>query len=288
MLRATPIRPRPAVAGKCAPGKPQALTEQGRSPISPALFLQPLLTQRRGRGVLRSSAYRRVEDRAMLLLGNPCSRLKLLLATAVHVVGLISKVCVPTFAAIELVPLPMPVKQPDEKIVAISAMDDIRAPASVQPSGEPGRARARSEVVAVAPVEHIIARVAVQHVSARSPVEHVLAPVGELYARIPAPAPQLVVTRRAVDDIAAVPSEDVVYTTEAVYLVLTILTVQIVCFVGAGEHAAFVGAAGYVVGDIDRFWVSGLYGAISYSTDTLELFDGPSSLASVFFRCCLR
>src|SRR5829696_5385918 len=248
-----------------------------------------LFTQRRGRGVLRSSAYRRVEDRAMLLLGNPCSWLKLLLATAVHVVGLISKVCVPTFAAIELVPLPMLVKQPGyKKIVAISAMDDIRAPASVQPSGEPGRARARSEVVAVAPVEHIIARVAVQHVSARSPVEHVLAPVGELYARIPAPAPQLVVTRRAVDDIAAVPSEDVVYTTEAMYLVLTILTVQIVCFVGAGEHAAFVGAAGYVVGDIDRFWVPGLYGAISYSTDTLELFDGPSSLASVFFRCCLR
>src|SRR5215212_1510691 len=56
MLRATPIRPRPAVAGKCAPGKPQALTEQGRSPISPALFLQPLLTQRRGRGVLGSSS----------------------------------------------------------------------------------------------------------------------------------------------------------------------------------------------------------------------------------------
>src|SRR5215208_1849220 len=77
-------------------------------------------------GILGSSAYRRAEDRAMPLLRNPCSRLKLLFATAVHEVVLISKVCVPAFAAIEPIP-PLPVKEPDKKIVAIPAMDDILA-----------------------------------------------------------------------------------------------------------------------------------------------------------------
>jgi hypothetical protein len=71
-------------------------------------------------------------------------------------------------------------------------------------------------------------------------------------------------------------------------IILAVLTGQPVWFVGAGEHAAFVGAAGYVVGDIDRFWVSGLYRAINYRTRfILEHFDGSSSLTSVFFRCCL-
>src|SRR5215212_8555914 len=42
MLRAIPIRPRPPVAGKCAPGKPQALPQalkdKGRGFMTPALL----------------------------------------------------------------------------------------------------------------------------------------------------------------------------------------------------------------------------------------------------------
>jgi hypothetical protein len=61
-------------------------------------------------GVLGSSAYRRAEDRAMLLLENRWTPLNL---AAVHVVVLIRKVVVPTFTAIELVPLP-PVGGPEK------------------------------------------------------------------------------------------------------------------------------------------------------------------------------
>jgi hypothetical protein len=68
--------------------------------------------------LLGSSAYRRVEDRAMLLLRNTSSHLYLLLATAVDVVLLTSKVIVPPFTAIELVLLP-PVPGSGQEIVAI-------------------------------------------------------------------------------------------------------------------------------------------------------------------------
>src|SRR5215213_7033625 len=44
----------------------------------------------------------------MLLLGNPWSQPNLLLAATVHEVVLISKVFVPTFTTIDLVPLPVP------------------------------------------------------------------------------------------------------------------------------------------------------------------------------------
>jgi hypothetical protein len=58
--------------------------------------------------VLGSSAYRRAEDRAMLLLVHNlvhnCSPLNLLLTAAVHVVVLVGTVFVPTLTAIELVP----------------------------------------------------------------------------------------------------------------------------------------------------------------------------------------
>jgi hypothetical protein len=38
MLRAIPIRPRPAVAGKCSPGKPQALEGRAGLTGAPALL----------------------------------------------------------------------------------------------------------------------------------------------------------------------------------------------------------------------------------------------------------
>jgi hypothetical protein len=66
----------------------------------------------------------------MLLLENRLSRLPLLLATAVHVVVLIRKVVVPTFTAIELVPLPS-VPGSVQGIVAIPPVEDVLARASV-------------------------------------------------------------------------------------------------------------------------------------------------------------
>jgi hypothetical protein len=75
-------------------------------------------------GVLGSSAYRRAEDRAMLLLRNTSSHPCLLLATAVDIVLLTSKVLIPPFTAIELVPL-LPVPGSDKPIVAIAPVEDI-------------------------------------------------------------------------------------------------------------------------------------------------------------------
>jgi hypothetical protein len=86
-----------------------------------------------------------------------------------------------------------------KKIVAIPAIEDILALLSAI------LLASEHIVLSVAPVEHIIARVAVQEVSARPPVEHVLARVGvvRIKARIPAPALHLVVTRGAVDAYVA-------------------------------------------------------------------------------------
>jgi hypothetical protein len=65
----------------------------------------------------------RASDRAMLLLENRWSPLNL---AAVHVVVLIRKVVVPTFTAIEFIPLPVLARY--QVIVAVAPIDDIIAP----------------------------------------------------------------------------------------------------------------------------------------------------------------
>src|SRR5215217_4159156 len=53
MLRAIPILPRPVVAGKCAPGKPQALKKKGRGFMTSSLPYA-LIHQRPRREILGS------------------------------------------------------------------------------------------------------------------------------------------------------------------------------------------------------------------------------------------
>src|SRR5215208_1645784 len=82
MLRAIPIRPRPAVAGTCAPGKPQALKGKGRGdegsgpspcPHSPEC-VEGEFSELRPYGVLRSSALRSTYGAKGLLRNGWCVR----------------------------------------------------------------------------------------------------------------------------------------------------------------------------------------------------------------------
>src|SRR5215216_7519988 len=106
----------------------------------------------------------RAEDRVMLLLDNRGSPLNL---AAVHVVILIRKVVVPTFTAIELVPLPS-VAGSVQEIVAIPPVEDVLARASGHFSFV--------AVVAVAPVDDVIATPSVHFiVVAVAPVDDIIA-----------------------------------------------------------------------------------------------------------------
>src|SRR5215207_4567962 len=80
------------------------------------------------------------------------------LATARHVVKLVSKIIVPAFTAVEFIPLPVTGRV--KMIVAVPAVEDVLAPTSPQ-----------HLVVAVASVEHFIVLSAGQDVSARLAVE---------------------------------------------------------------------------------------------------------------------
>src|SRR5215216_2788633 len=86
------------------------------------------------------------------------------LATAVHIVDLVSKVFILAFTTIELIPIP--INKSSKIIVAIPAMEDILSLASAH------------RVVAIPTIEDIVAIVSVDVVGALAPVEHVLAPVG--------------------------------------------------------------------------------------------------------------
>ena len=145
------------------------------------------------------------------------SKVHLHLAAARHVVDLLSHISVPAFTAIELVPLPIPIRV--NGIAAIPAVDHILAPISVQ-----------FHIVAVAPIDDVIALVSHQrHIIAVSPVDDVIA-LAANQRRVSA--------RPAVDDVVARSSEDEVSSAKTAYLVLSVLTGQIVMFVGAGEQAA--------------------------------------------------
>jgi len=158
-----------------------------------------------------------------------------LLATAVHIVFIVSKVAVLAFAAIELVPLPTSVS--NENIVAIPAIEDIRSRARVQkvvgiPAIEDIIALARVQyVVAVASVEHVIARAVLQIVVAWPSVEHVF--TQDRVSPLPRGAPQPVLARPAVDGIASAPSDEVVFSSKAAYLVIAFTPVQLIGAVGA-------------------------------------------------------
>jgi hypothetical protein len=94
------------------------------------------------------------------------------LATAVHIVEPASNVFVRAFTAIELIPMRVSERlfHSVKIIVAIPAIEDILALASPQ-----------HPVVALAPVDDVIARLAGQEISAWPAMENVLAPVvGEL------------------------------------------------------------------------------------------------------------
>ena len=84
-------------------------------------------------------------------------------------------------------------------IVAVPTVDDVRSPAFLNP------------IIAVAPVDDVITLIAKQGG---------------------------VVARPGVDDVITDSSEDKVCRAKAAYLVLALLTTQLVWFVGAGEQAA--------------------------------------------------
>jgi hypothetical protein len=154
---------------------------------------------------------------------------------------------VPAFTAIELIPLP--VSCCVEMIVARPAMEDVLSLVSAQ------------EVVVAIPAADDIIPLASDHVEfgAVAPVEHVIVP--STFYEVP--------LRPAVDDVAAYPSEEFVYSAEAAYLVVALLTAQEVLSVGAREQAA-LGAAGQVIREVD------------YTTHD----DGPRPLASAFLGHC--
>src|SRR5215204_3158374 len=127
-----------------------------------------------------------VGEKVMLLLKNYCD-LPFLLATAGHIVELVSIVPIYPFTAIELISLwgsgPVTVNTV-KLIVAIPAVEDILTRAPVQ-----------QPVVAVAPVEHVIASLADHEVSALL----------------------------TVDDVTAVSSKELISTAKAAYLVIAVL-----------------------------------------------------------------
>src|SRR5215207_589456 len=143
----------------------------------------------------------------------------LLLAAARHEVSLVSPVFVPAFTAIELVP-PIAVVRQDE-IVAILAVDHILA--------------AAADSLLIPGIQRVGTRPAVEDVAAESSVEHVAA----LVIALPT-------IGAAHQEVVAPSAVEVVLVAKATYLVIPVLTRQIVRFVGAREQAA-LGAAGYII-----------------------------------------
>src|SRR5215217_9235095 len=150
------------------------------------------------------------------------------LATAVHIVDLLSAVVVLAFAAIELIPLSIIITSTVQQIIAIPTVDDVLAPDSLQ------------LVVAVTAVDDVLAPGAIYfQIVARPAVDYVIA--------ITAVQGQ-VVARPAVDYVAAFPCEELVFSAKTADLVIAVQAVQHVVAGGAREQAA-VGASGNVIGE---------------------------------------
>ena len=182
--------------------------------------------------VLGYSAHRRTEDGTLPLLRNP--RDPLLLATAIHVVGLaglagevsvpglVGHVMVPALAAVEFVPLPV---ESVEKIFAIPAAEHALV---LTP---------RVGVGLIFAIQVVIACPSVKDVAAWSSPDHVVALVAVL-----------LVIGAAHQEVVAWPAVEGILIAEAAYLVVAFHSVQLFGSVGACERFAY-GAAGHVVRD---------------------------------------
>ena len=153
---------------------------------------------------------------------NDGPRSVLLLATAAHEVVLVGVIFVLALATIELVPL-LPIPSGAQGIVAISSVDNVLAPGSVQ------------TIVTPTPVDGVIALGPVYLLVIAVPtVDDVIAIISDQEG---------IVARTALDVVIADSPEDLIRSTKAAYLIISLLTTKLICSVCAQEQIP-LGAVG--------------------------------------------